>query len=261
MRLGQFPDVLLSNEVSFSHRGNWHSLFERRIGRSFCGRLVFEIGCFDAQFLCNIARKNPATGFVGLDWKCKPLIEAAERITASALTNVILLRAPGQDIGKIFSDAEVDEVWIFHPDPCDRDVELKNRLINEAFLIDTHATLKQRESVLAIKTDHPGYYQWMLSLLGLPEPEWFDETPANVMHPKLRRQDLMRREDLPKLSHAALARFDVAMNAPDFWNDPAAQSHTSARLFADEQTLFESRFTLKRQPIHYVELRKRDTPA
>lgn len=169
----------------------------------------------------------------------------------------MLLRARGQDLLNIFGTGELDEIWVFHPDPCDRDVELKNRLINETFLINAHAALKPADSVLAIKTDHPGYYQWLLSLVGLPEPIWFKEPSDAISHPKLRREDLMRQEDLPKLSQAASERFTIAMNAPDFWNDTAAQSHTAGRLFAGEQTLFESRFVRKRQPIHYLELRKR----
>src|SRR5436305_515923 len=113
----------------------------RRMGGAFDGRIILEIGCFDASYLSEIAAKNPGMGFVGLDWKCKPLFDGAGMILSRKLDNTALLRARAQDILKISAANEVDEIWVFHPDPCDREAELKNRLIGEGFLRDAHAVL------------------------------------------------------------------------------------------------------------------------
>jgi tRNA G46 methylase TrmB len=137
-------------------------------------------------------------------------------------------------------------------------VELKNRLIAEPFLVDVHRVLRDRTSVLALKTDHPGYYQWTLALFGLTAPEWFDAAhDATPTSPRVRRRDLMRREDLPPPSDAVRRSFDVVMNSPDYWNDRAAIAHSAGRAFAGEMTSFESRFAKKRLPIYYLEMRKK----
>jgi hypothetical protein len=83
---------------------------------------------------------------------------------------------------------------------------------------------------VTIKTDHAGYYQWVLELLGLSE--------------------LGRNEEV-------LRRFEVLARSSDFWNDPAAGAHVAGRPFAREATLFESRFVKKRKPIYFIDLGKR----
>jgi tRNA G46 methylase TrmB len=271
-KLGDFADLAFGDAAAFARRGRWADYFRHRIGPAFDGRVVFEVGCSDAGLLSRVAAKHPVTGFVGLDWKAKSLYDAAGRVAGLGLANVALLRGRGQDVRRIFADGEVDEVWVFHPDPCDRDVELKNRLIAEPFLCDVREVLRDGRSTLSLKTDHPGYYQWVLGLFGLPEPAWFRaardrsaagpssamaDAPPPAPVPRVRARDLMRPEDVPATSGAVRQRFEVVMTSADYWNDPAALAHTAGRGFAGEVTFFESRFVRKRQPIYYVEVRRR----
>lgn len=199
-------------------------------------------------------------GFVGIDWKVKSLNEGASRVAAMGLKNVVLLRGRAQDLRQIFADGEVDEVWVFHPEPCDEPNQLKNRLIAEPFLGDVHAVLRPG-GALVIKTDHPGYYQWVLGLLGLPEPAWFEAARQKKSvengTPRVRARDLMRPADVPGPSSRIASQFEIAMTSADFWNDPAAMEHVQGRSFAGEKTLFESKFVRKRLPIYYAELRRR----
>jgi tRNA G46 methylase TrmB len=223
-KLRDFPDFTFTDGDAFIRRGQWHAFFEDRIGPSFDGRIIIELGCSDAALLTTVAAKYPTTAFIGLDWKCKPLHDAATRITTQNLRNIALLRARAQDILQIFAQREVDEIWLFHPDPCDSAIELKNRLIAEPFLNDVHRVLRDDHSTLSLKTDYAAYYQWVLSLFGLP---------------RIRRS------------------FKVAINSADYWNDPDAQSRTAARCFAGEVTTYEARFIKKRQPIYYFEIMKK----
>jgi tRNA G46 methylase TrmB len=268
-KLHDFPGVAFGDEAALQHRGKWRDFFRRRIGPQFNGRIIFEVGCADAAFLSRIAAKFSHTGFVGLDWKCKALYDAAQRVAGLSQHNIALLRGRGQDVSKIFADNEVDEIWVFHPDPCDRDVDLKNRLIAEPFLLDAHRVLRDDNSVLALKTDHPGYYQWVLGLFGLPEPEWFKaardsgvtspptaRSESSAPSSRVRTCDLMRPDDIPGPSHTIRHRFEVAMNSPDYWQDRAALAHTARRCFAGESTFYESRFLKKRLPIYYFEMQK-----
>ena len=263
-RFRDSADFAFGDQSLFQNRGQWRRFFAKRIGSSFDGRVILEVGCFDARYLGRIAAQYPHTAFVGLDWKCKPLCDGAQCISALHLRNVALLRGRAQDVLKIFAELEIDQIWVFHPDPCDRDVELKNRLIREPFMIDVHRVLRDAASSLTIKTDHPGYYQWVLGLLGLPEPQWFqrayDQTPGSPSAPpapRLRLRDLMPREQVPPPSEAVRSRFEVTMNSTDYWNDPATLAHCAGQCFSNEVTLFESRFLKKRQPIYSCEMRKK----
>ncbi len=245
-KLLEFPELAHGGSEAAHRRGRWSELFGDRIGDAFAGRIVLEIGCFDAAFLTRIASKNPTVAFIGLDWKCKPLYDGAAQIYAAGLKNIQLLRARAQDVRQFFGDGEIDQAWIFHPDPCDKEKELKNRLISEPFLVDLHAVLRQGSHV-AIKTDHPGYYQWLLGLLGVQHP--FHD-PSQLR----RRRDLMREEQIPVASDLVRQRFEMHVRSDDLRNDAEVQSRIADRLFANETTLFERRFIRKRLPIYYLEL-------
>ena len=273
-RLLEFPDFVFSDGREFSKRGAWRDYFASRMSAESGEpasptrphQLIFEIGCNDAALLARVAAKHPATAFIGIDWKYRALHAAAERVAAAGLRNVALLHGRGQDVSKIFADGEVDEVWVFHPDPCDKPRELPNRLIGEPFLLDVHRVLRDGRSLI-LKTDHPGYYQWVLGLLGLPEPEAFAAArrgdPPAAGRSRVRVKGLMPPADVPAASAAVLERFRVEVASADLWNDPAAQAATAGRCFAGEATSFETRFRGKRWGIYYMEIEKRsaDRPA
>ncbi len=223
-RLREFPGLVFADQGVFESRGRWGEFFGGRIGGAFDGRIVVEIGCADAALLGGVAAKHPGTAFIGLDWKCKPLYDGARRIASLGLRNIALLRGRGQDIGRIFGEREIDEVWVFHPDPCDTEVERKNRLIASPFLRDLHGVLRDGSSTLTLKTDHREYHESALSLLARP---------------------------------AIRARFKLVMHSADFWRDRAAMSHTTGRCYAGERTAFENRFMRKGRPIYFAEVCKR----
>jgi tRNA (guanine-N7-)-methyltransferase len=218
-RLLDFPDLVFSDGRELQHRGRWHEFFAARIGGSFDGRLILDIGCNDAGLLATVAAKHASTAFIGIDWKPRALHTAAGRIAAEALKNVALLHARAQDIRRIFGDHELDEIWIFHPEPLDTARELKNRLLAEPFLIDAHEVLRDGGSLI-LKTDHAGYFDAVAELL------------------------------------AALSdRFAIDLSSRDYWNDPTVQSATAGDTHAGEMTAFESRFVRKRKPIYFMKIR------
>ena len=224
-RLLEYPDVVFSDGREFTLRGAWRDFFSRRMGDpGFDGRLILEIGCNDAALLATVAAKHPRMAFVGIDWKCRALHAAAARVAAAGLRNVALLHGRGQDVTQMFAGGEVDEVWLFHPDPCDRPRERPNRLFAERFLADAAAVLRWPGALLILKTDHREYHETARALAA---------------------------------SEPVSGRFDISASSPDYWADEAARAHTVGRCFAEEASSFEERFRRKRKPIHYLELRRR----
>ena len=220
-RLLEHRDFTFSDGRQFSLRGAWREYFATRIGPAFDGRVIFEVGCNDGALLERVAARHTATAFVGIDWKCRALHTAAERTVAAGLRNVALLHGRAQDVARMFGDAELDEVWIFHPEPCDKPRERRNRLISAPFLNDVHGVMRSSGS-LVLKTDDAEYYRWSLEVGG-----------------------------------AAADRFDVVAASADFWGDQQLQSHQPQKRFAGEVTDFERRYRRKRRPIHYIEWQKR----
>jgi tRNA G46 methylase TrmB len=233
-KLKEFPDLAFADADAFRFRGRWADFFRQRIGPAFNGRIILEIGCFDARFLSRIAQKNPNIAFIGIDWKCKAIYDGASHIAQTAIHNVALLRARAQDLPKLVAEGELNEIWVFHPDPCDREHERKHRLIGKQFLVHVFAALKDHTSLLALKTDHLDYYQSTLDLF-----------TVNSTGNAIPDHDSIR------------ALFDLTLKSEHFWNDPIALSHAARRCFATERTLFEDRFVKKRKPIFLLEITKR----
>ena len=121
----------------------------------------------------------------------------------------------------MFADGELDEIWLFHPDPCDKPRELPNRLFARPFLVDAHRVLGEGGAVI-LKTDHADYYQSAVAAAGMVG-----------------------------------GRFGVTGASTDLWNDASMLDHVGKRCFGGETTAFERRFLRKRQPIHYLELTRR----
>ena len=206
-----------------SRQDRWREWFGLRIGPSFDGTVVFEIGCNDATFLSEVAARQPRTAFVGLDWKVKAIVDAATRINARGQENVALIRGRAQSLRTIFADGELDAIWVFHPDPCDRDVERPNRLWSDAFLLDAYAVLKPGGR-LVLKTDHAEYFCSALEILAGP---------------------------------LFTSRFVTVDQTSDLWNDAAARSRMKDRPFVQVTTPFEDRYRRKRTPIGVIELETR----
>lgn len=251
-RLVELGDVVLADEAALGRHAQWRDFYRSRIGLKFDEKLIFEIGCGNADFLARIAQLHPTTAFVGLDWKYKSIFNAGRRARDLQLNNLAFIRGRGQDISRIFSAHELDEVWLFHPDPSARPKELPNRIINDSFMIDLHAAIRPHAS-FCFKTDHAGYFQWILALLDISAPKWFGEKVEGA--PKIRPGDLLETNQLPDKSKTILDRFKLIHHSPDFWNDPRALELADHHLFGRTTTPFESRFVRKRLPIYFVELK------
>src|SRR4051812_29130801 len=58
-RLREFSDFAFGDDDVFTRRGTWREFFLGRIGPTFDGRVIFEVGCADAAFVSRIAARHP----------------------------------------------------------------------------------------------------------------------------------------------------------------------------------------------------------
>ncbi len=218
-RVADFPGVLFDHSSAARNRGKWGAHFHGRAGAGFAGQIVLEVGCFDAAFLSEIAIAHPLVGFIGIDWKFKPLVDAAERLVASGPTNLAMIRGRAQDLPAMFAPGEVDQIWVFHPEPCEEPKQRPNRLLSLAFFDQARLLLSQNGKLI-IKTDHAEYADSTLALL---------------------RGELA--------SH-----WTIEFTSDDFWSDAKALERADARHFGRRRTFYETRYLKRREAICYIEL-------
>lgn len=277
-KLAEYGEFAFANEAAFIHKGKWAEFFNKRasteslsktgMATAFSRRCILEIGCSSGAFLNRIASAQPGHFFIGMDWKYKLVYKACEKASELSLKNTAFLRSKAQDLGRIFGAQELDEIWYFFPDPWPKGAQHKHRVFQEPFLVDALKVLKPG-GILHVKTDHPGYYQWMLAVLGIqwqgPQVSTETEFTTDSLggHYSRRGRQMEHRsfanKELPPASKVA-ENFDLVYRTDHFWNHRDAR----AAIFGDElpfwwneTTLFEALFLRDNLPVYAFSLRKR----
>lgn len=158
-KLKVFEDFVLRDEAAETNKGKWNSdVFKRE------APLNVEIGTGYGNFMHHYCQNNPDVNFVGLDYRFKRSFHLAEKLNTLENKNFKYLRAKGERIAFMFDENEVDNIFYFFPDPWPKTRHHKKRLFQKPFLDAAHKVLKN-DGILWIKTDHDGYFEWMLDEL------------------------------------------------------------------------------------------------
>lgn len=158
-KLDLFEEFVLKDNMAEELPNKWNKeVFNRD------AKLMAEIGTGFGHFMLEFCEKNPDVNFVGLDYRFKRSFNLARKLSKLENRNFKYLRAMGERISFIFGEQELDRIFYFFPDPWPKARHNKKRLFQKPFLDGCHKTLKPGGEVF-VKTDHDGYFEWMLDVL------------------------------------------------------------------------------------------------
>jgi len=140
-------------------KGNWKRDFFKNDNP-----IVLELGCGKGEYSVSLAKMFPEKNFLGVDIKGARFWRGAKTALEEGLTNVGFLRTQIELIDLLFSENEVDEIWITFPDPQIKYKRTKHRLTNSEFLSKYKKILKP-EGVVHLKTDSEFMHGYTLGLL------------------------------------------------------------------------------------------------
>lgn len=149
-------DVL---QKTLKWKGNWRKDFFKNENP-----LVLELGCGKGEYTVNLAKAHPEVNFLGIDIKGARFWRGAKTALEEGLGNVGFLRTQIELVDHIFSENEVDEIWITFPDPQIKYKRTKHRLTNRDFLQKYKKILKA-DGVVHLKTDSEFLHGYTLGLL------------------------------------------------------------------------------------------------
>ena len=157
-KLEVFDSFVLRDEEAESNVGKWKEQFgnDRPV--------EVEIGSGYGEFMLDYCQKNPEINFIGLDHRFKRSFSLAQKLDRLEHKNFRYLRARGERLEYMFDVNEVQSVFYFFPDPWPKNRHNKKRLFQKPFLDACHKVLKPG-GTLFVKTDHDGYFEWMLNEL------------------------------------------------------------------------------------------------
>ena len=219
-KLKVFQGRVLCDQDTEKHPGSWKSEFQKteQLDESSSDALLHvELGCNAGHVIVEWANQNPKDFYIGVDWKFKAIHKAAEKAQKRKLSNLMFFRAHSERVQYMFGPQEIDRLYLFFPDPWPKKAHWKHRYITERSLKELQKLMKP-DGIFHIKTDHRGYFDWMMEALEKCKSEW------EVLE----------------------CSFDLHQNHPD-----------PESLNFPEVTLFEKIFIREKLPIHSVKLRVR----
>ena len=150
-------EQVLTNSLQL--KGNWRQQFFKNDNP-----IILELGCGKGEYSVHLAQKYPEKNFLGIDIKGARFWRGAKIALEENLTNVGFLRTQIELVDQIFSENEIDEIWITFPDPQIKYKRTKHRLTNLEFLDKYRKILKPQGSV-HLKTDSEFMHGYTLGLL------------------------------------------------------------------------------------------------
>ncbi len=120
------------------------------------------MGSGKGNFVTGMAAQNPDINYIGIDIQLSVLSYALDKVLASGLPNIKLLRVDGSNLTNYFADAEVDRLYLNFSDPWPKKRHEKRRLTYKTFL-DTFKQILPEGGEIHFKTDNRGLFEYSLA--------------------------------------------------------------------------------------------------
>jgi tRNA (guanine-N7-)-methyltransferase len=142
--------------------------------------LEVELGCGDASFLVEYARRHPDRNFIGIERLLGRLRKLDRKGRRAALTNLRGVQIESSYyLQYLLPPGLASALHIYFPDPWPKKRHRKNRLINESFPQLAGTTLVPG-GVVYLRTDDEDYFAQMTDVFGASREFQRTETPSEL---------------------------------------------------------------------------------
>lgn len=135
--------------------GRWSEEFGRE------APLHVELGTGKGAFLSELAAREPAMNFIGIEAQREVLYQAAKRLAAREAANARLLHFDANRVVDIFAPGEVDRLYINFCDPWPKNRHARRRLTGGRFLA-MYRIIMATGGELHFKTDNSELFAFSL---------------------------------------------------------------------------------------------------
>ena len=142
--------------------------------------LEVELGCGDASFLAEYARRQPQTNFIGVERLLGRIKKLDRKGRRAGLTNLRGVRIESAYfLQYLLPPHAAAALHIYFPDPWPKKKHRKHRLINEGFPTLARAALVPG-GVVYLRTDDTDYFSQMIEVFGASQEFQKVETPGKL---------------------------------------------------------------------------------
>jgi tRNA (guanine-N7-)-methyltransferase len=142
--------------------------------------LEIELGCGDASFLVEYARRNPEKNFIGVERLLGRISKLDKKGRRAGLTNLRGVRIESSYfLQYLLPQNAASALHIYFPDPWPKKKHRRHRLINEKFPVLARAALAPGGKIY-LRTDDADYFLQMTEVFGADKKFQQIETPAEL---------------------------------------------------------------------------------
>lgn len=155
---GEFAQWSYDEERTPEFRGQWRS---QAFQAADSTPLDLEIGTGNGLHFAHLAARSPDRLILGIELRYKPLIQSIRRVIRAGGTNARVARYNASLLPELFVAGELNDVYIFFPDPWEKIRNYKHRIIQDEFL-ERLFQVQKPGSRLFFKTDSQDYFRWAM---------------------------------------------------------------------------------------------------
>ena len=164
--------------------------------------LEVELGCGDASFLVEYARRNPQTNFIGVERLLGRIQKLDKKGRRTGLKNTRGVRIESAYfLEYLLPPHSATALHIYFPDPWPKKKHRRHRLINENFPALARKTLTPGGTVF-LRTDDADYFQQMTEVFAAAKEFQKVETPSALAEIKTDFERDFNAEGIPTLRAA-----------------------------------------------------------
>ena len=172
-------------------RGKWRELFGND------NPIYIEVGMGKGKFITTLAQNNPEINYIGIEKYSSVLIRAVEKRRELEIDNLLFIRMDAEDICDVFSEGEVDRIYLNFSDPWPKDRHAKRRLTSRQFMSRYNEILK-KDGQVEFKTDNRPLFDF--SMEEIPQAGWQITASSYDLHHSDMAQDNVMTEYEEKFS-------------------------------------------------------------
>jgi tRNA (guanine-N7-)-methyltransferase len=177
-REGLMAGLLPALQLDLSRPFDGGALFGRPVSA-----LRVEVGFGGGEHLVSEARRNPQTGFIGVEPFLNGMAKILAAIEQEGLSNIRLHGGDAADVFDWLPAGSLSRVDVLYPDPWPKKRHWKRRFVSPANLGRIARTLAPAGS-FRVASDIAGYIEWTLLLTQRhPDFAWTARTPDDWQKP------------------------------------------------------------------------------
>lgn len=157
-------DICITNPQEY--KGKWNNFKDYK-------RLEIEVGCGKGQLISSMALRYPDNLYIGIEKFDSVICRAITKVKEKEVSNCLLIRYDASHLLEMFSEGEVDKVYLSFPDPWPKARHEKRRLTSPNFM-NMYKVILKKGGEIRLKTDNYDLYEYSLESMipYLDNPEY-----------------------------------------------------------------------------------------